>query len=445
MPDIEDTEVSINETQPLKEPKTNGSSNFAKRIWQAITIFSLYISNFGVVVCRSAVDVVLPSLQEDLGYNETQLGALLAFGSAGYFCGSMISGYTADKIGGKQMMMITVLTTAIMTTTLGWISQYWIMCIFMFFDKMMMSGSWPAMTNVISKWFEKKSFGKVFGVLSTASRLGAIFANLALGGLMSIGVHWRGAMFTSAAILNFILILIAVLLRNSPKDVGLKEMEKDEDKIPHRLDKTTIWNALWIFAKSVRFWLLIISSMCTSSIMELQSFLPLYLKNSQNLTPGIASTLSVTFGIGCAISVLIGGTIYDRLGPISKFIFMTILMILCTVGCAVLGIFQTSLTVVLCMIFLIGIAISPCFYLPVTFFAMNFAGKWNGTMINLLDGIGLLAGIVYDLVGGILAEYLGWNTFFGLTAVVSILGTITLSLFMYLQNLHDRGLEPICD
>lgn len=89
------------------------------------------------------------------------------------------------------------------------------------------------------------------------------------------------------------------------------------------------------------------------------------MKNSQNLQPGIASTLSVSFGVGCAISVLIGGAIYDRMGPISKFIFITLLMMICTVGCAVLWIFQTSLIVALCMIFLIGIAISPCFYLPV--------------------------------------------------------------------------------
>lgn len=76
---------------------------------------------------------------------------------------------------------------------------------------------------------------------------------------------------------------------------------------------------------------------------------------------------------------------------------------------------------------------------------MNFAGKWNGTMINLLDGIGLLAGILYDLAGGFLAEFLGWNQFFGVNAAVSMLGTITLSLFMYLQNLHDSGKDPMCD
>lgn len=270
MPDTDEYEISIEEIQPLIKPsESSPAENTKQGLWKTITITSLYIANFGMVMCRSAVDVVLPAMQADpkLSYNESQLGTLLAFGSAGYFSGSMISGYTADKIGGKQMMMITVLSTVVMTAVLGWISQYWVMCGSIFLDKMVMSGTWPAMTNIVAKWFEGSTFGKLFGLLSTSSRLGAIFANLALGGIMSLGVHWRGAMFTSAAILHVIAMFIVFSLQNSPKDVGLKEIGEEEDKIPHRMDNTTIWHALWIFAKSTRFWLLIISSMCTSSIM----------------------------------------------------------------------------------------------------------------------------------------------------------------------------------
>ena len=57
-------------------------------------------------------------------------------------------------------------------------------------------------TQVVRGWFEPETWGKVWGVLSMASRFGAFSANMILGTCLQNGLGWRTIFIISGAVLG---------------------------------------------------------------------------------------------------------------------------------------------------------------------------------------------------------------------------------------------------
>ena len=64
----------------------------------------------------------------------------------------------------------------------------------------------------------------------------------------------------------------------------------------HHLDNASLTEALISFIKSSRFWLICISIMSLTILMAFQNFLPLYLKEVFNISPGQAGIASSVIG-----------------------------------------------------------------------------------------------------------------------------------------------------
>ena len=69
----------------------------------------------------------------------------------------------------------------------------------------------------------------------------------------------------------------------------------------------------------------------------------------------------------------------------------------------------TSLALVL--LFLFGLCVSPCYYIPMSVFSMEFGGPHSGFLIALLDAIAFGALAIFQFFGGAIAKT-DWNLFF---------------------------------
>ena len=84
-------------------------------------------------------------------------------------------------------------------------------------------------------------------------------------------------------------------------------------------------------------------------------------------------------------------------------------------------------------IFLIGLAISPAYYLPMSVFSIQFGGKHCGVLIGLIDACGYGLAIVFFLVGSNVAQYYGWPNLLAILIVVSVVALIVTTLFLYVD------------
>ena len=104
-----------------------------------------------------------------------------------------------------------------------------------------------------------------------------------------------------------------------------------------------------------------------------------------------------------------------------------------------LGLTHTlALWTTLAAIMLFGVAISPCYYIPMSVFAVDFGGVRCGVLVGIIDAVGYSFAMAFDFIGGAVADRAdGWSQFLTILLAVSAIGAVTLSLFLILEYRAD--------
>ena len=215
----------------------------------------------------------------------------------------------------------------------------------------------------------------------------------------------------------------------------------DGQKKPHHLDNASVKQALLNFLNSPRFWLICINIMCLTVLMAFQSFLPIYLKEFFNLSPGKAGIASSVFPLGSMFSVLIGGFIFDRLSKKRRIFVLGGMMTLVTICIVVLLLLpkpnihdNSVLWVALLAIMIYGLMVAPCYMIPMSVFSVDFGGKHCGVLVGIIDAAGYLASMTFEFLGGAVVDQInGWQQLIKIILNVSIVGTITLIIFLIID------------
>ena len=405
----------------------------------------MYLGYAALYMCRATVVISSPAMLDDpeLGLSKTAWGVILGWGTAGTLVGKLANGVLADRFGGRRIFMVSlglcILATGIFSigTALLFFSLAYFMALFS------KSAGWPSMANLIGVWYPANWRGRIWGILSSSSRFSSLFTALVLGTLL-LAVSWRWVMGTAVTIAGGVLLLMFFVLKQSPANVGLEivtPVNLDNPKNPHHLNDASLAEALLNFVKSPRVWLICVSVMCLTILMEFQSFIPLYLKETFSLTPGIAAITSSAFPIGGLISVLVGGFVFDRLSKKTRVFVLGGMMVIAIVCLATLiallnlgisGALGLSMTLLAIMIF--GLAIAPCYYIPMSVFSVDYGGKHCGVLVGIIDALGYLAAMAFDFLGGAVADQTeGWHRFLDILFSVTIVGCVVLSLFLILE------------
>ncbi|EDV27093.1 uncharacterized protein TRIADDRAFT_54689 [Trichoplax adhaerens] len=232
---------------------------------------------------------------------------------------------------------------------------------------------------------------------------------------------------------HFLLLLTGVFnyfaIKESPMSVGLPNLNEIELKesacLPREnpLDKLNWSSAVMHMLRDRTVWLMLLFVGGTTVLMEVQSFLPLFLRQYLKLDMGSAVYASCSFQIGSIGGVIFGGYLYDKLAAKKLTMFLNLCMIVCT-GCYIF--YWRMLPVmskvdVFYTLFVIGFFLSIPYYLPASVFSMVYGGqRFSGTLAALLESLGFLLTMTFDYYAAVVVKEHGWSTFFGILAVASM-------------------------
>jgi MFS family permease len=141
-------------------------------------------------------------------------------------------------------------------------------------------------------------------------------------------------------------------------------------------------------------------------------------------------------------SVVIGGFIFDQLTKKRRIFVLGGMMTLAT-GCIVIllslpesNIQEASLLwIALSAVMVFGLMIAPCYLIPMSVFSLDFGGKHCGVLVGIIDAAGYSASMIFEFLGGAVADQVdGWQQFLHIILNVSIIGTITLILFLVIDH-----------
>ncbi|HEB27135.1 MAG TPA: MFS transporter, partial [Porticoccus sp.] len=317
------------------------------------------------------------------------------------------------------------------------------------------SAGWPSMANIIRTWFTQNKHGRVWGLIATSSRISSVATTLLLSSLLLV-MSWRGLFFIAGIIALIIAVTLPKFLKNSRSDFIKAESESDETNKSltvwakeHPLNESETLAAVIFFVTSSRFWLISLGVSSLAVLFEFQVFIPIYLSQSFALMPAQAGMASAAFPMGCLIAVFSGGFIYDKLSKKNIVVVMSstlVIAVICLLSLRFLGANdfgdQFELTLTIALIFVFGFAISPAYYIPMSVFSISFGGRHCGLLVGLIDALAYFGAMIFDFVGGAVANKEGgWQDFLLILIVTSILATLIMTTFLYLNYRDENSSE----
>ncbi len=429
----------------------------ARRLrWELIVLATMYVGYVAFMLCQNTVIAASPAMEGDptLGIDKERYGRLMSLNAAGSIAGKLVIGPLADVFGGRTTFVACLVLTAVATACFGLGSSLgWFMGL-VFLIQFFKAGGWPAMAKVIGAWYPPSRYGRVWSVVSTASRVGTMLATIVLGWLL-LSVSWRTLFFVSAGTTVLAAVLCLKLLHSHPRDVGLSDPASSTDpaddagppkvRPAHPLDDLDLKAATLEMAKSGRVWLVCAALALLTILMDFLNFLPLFFKETMKVEPGRAAMAGSVFPAGMFLALVATGIGYDRFDKKALVRLHAILLgvatlaVLSLVALPRLGLDPGAGAVLgMASVFVLGFSIAPAYYLPMSVFSIEFGGKHSGFLVALIDVFGYSGSLLFNWFGGSIAQNHGWGVFLAGLLAVAAGALVSMVAFLHLDARASR-------
>jgi MFS family permease len=169
---------------------------------------------------RICISRAAKEIQEDLGFNPTQMGLVFSAFLFGYLLFEVPGGWMGDRWGSRRVLTRIVLWWSVFTTLTGcvwpaagggsvlglgrWgvpllLNGLWLMIVIRFLFGAGEAGAYPNLTRVVGTWFPFRERAFAQGAVWMSARLGGAFAPLIIGRLSAL-LGWRLAFAVLGAI-----------------------------------------------------------------------------------------------------------------------------------------------------------------------------------------------------------------------------------------------------
>ncbi len=408
----------------------------------------LVLMYFGYAVSmfmKYSIIVVSPSLISDpaVAISKTQFGEILASGSIGGILGKILFGLCADRFGGKISFLLGLLILSIGIVFFGFSFNYFAFLMIFFSLALAKAGGWPSLAKLIGNWYHSSQHGRAWGYVATSSRFGTIVATLGLGFLLNY-LTWQYILYFAASTGILMTVIWYLRVQEKPNDSQQDEqtqLQESSQYLDHPFYDKTLKFALLNFLKSPRVRLIFLAMMGLTIMTDFLNFVPIFLKESLDISEASAVMTASAFPLGSIVAVLAGGYIFDAL---SKNAMTKVIGI--SLGTAVLCIliiynisnfaFTSSINIFVIYICLLifGLSVAPAYYLPMSIFSIKFGGPFSGILISILDIGGYFASAVFGIITGRVADSMGWGP---VLLLIMLSGILTLVLTVWF--LHNES------
>ncbi|MCX5397748.1 MFS transporter [Streptomyces sp. NBC_00102] len=395
----------------------------AKRVATAAVavLFMTWLIDY---IDRLVITLALPDIGEEFGLGTTMQGLILTAFFITYAAMQIPGGILADTKGARRAMLIAAggwtVFTAASGIAIGLTTMIVIRAVFGIFQ-----GMYPAASmKALSERTTPAQRLTANGIMSASNPLGSAIAPIVAAPLI-VAFGWRGA-FWSVSVLG--LLIVIVLWKGMPKPLTTEELAAatGQATTPQPVAQVSLRQAMGLLKSSMmwRFALM----MCGFNIIGwgLVSWVPSYLRENKDVSLTGVGLLSGVPWVAAAISMMIGGYLFDRfLKGNHRRVVIPVMVVLggllvMMVRAGSAGEFIAWET---CATLVMYLAYMQIFGLPLRMLPPEYAGVGGG-MVNFG---GQLAGAISPFVMGFLAEHFSYGvafSFLGTGCVLAIVGAL---------------------
>jgi predicted MFS family arabinose efflux permease len=243
----------------------NNFKGFTREIW--ILAIITFINRAGTMV----LPFLSKYLKEDLHFTYSQVGWVMVCFGAGSMIGSWLGGKLSDKIGFYKIMVFSLFTTGVLFFFLQYVTSFYGLCIAMFSIMIIADMFRPAMFVSLAAYAKPENRTRALTLVRLAVNLG-FAAGPALGGLIIIGIGYKGLFWADGTTCILSILIFSLLVKEKKKPEAAASLA--EKQVPVR-------SAF----KDIPFLLFLFCSFTTAMVFfQLFTTLPLYHKEWYGLT-----------------------------------------------------------------------------------------------------------------------------------------------------------------
>ncbi len=244
----------------------NNFKGFTREIW--ILTLITFINRAGTMV----VPFLSKYLKEDLHFSYDQVGWIMVCFGTGSMLGSWLGGKLSDKIGFYWIMIFSLFTTGIALFIIQFITSFEGLCIGMFLLLVIADMFRPAMFVSIGVYAKPENRTRALTLVRLAINLG-FAAGPAMGGLIIMGMGYKGLFWVDGATCIIAILVFALLVKERKTNLISKEEKKILDA-----DRESVF-------KDRPFWVFLFACVITGILFfQLFTTIPLYHKEQFNLS-----------------------------------------------------------------------------------------------------------------------------------------------------------------
>jgi MFS family permease len=397
----------------------------------------VYVFNF---IDRQILAILAPSIQQDLGLSDTQLGALsgVAFGIFYATLGIPIA-RLADRYSRVNIIAICLAIWSLMTAVSGLATNFWQLLIARIGVGIGEAGGSPPSHSLLADYFAPERRATALGIYALGIPVGILFGNLA-GGWINEFFGWRNAFF----VVGIPGVILAIMMKLSVKEPprGYSEPKKNqtatssEDKVSF----AEVLRCMWSY-KSFRQLSLGAATQAFVGYGAI-AFMPLFLVRTYGMSSAeVGTALGLIIGIGGGFGTFLGGLLGDRLGTKDVRWYMRIpaigFGIAVPFGAAVFLVDSVVLSLALYIVpaFMVNLYTGPTFGMTQSLAPLAMRAAASALLLFIINIIGLVFG---PTTVGFLSDILqnSWQ----MTDVQALRTALLLTNFVYIISMTNYWL-----
>ena len=396
------------------------------------------LSTLAVFICyidRINISVAAVEIQDQFGWDNTQLGLVLSSFFIGYIFTQYLGGFLADRYGGKKVLGYGVLFWSLFTILTPAAAHH---SFFLLLFTRVLLGlgegvTFPALHSLYARWVPYQERTRAIAFTNSGIPLGSIFAYVVTPIIMIVyGWEWAFYSFGAIGIVWFFFWQRNITsLPNEHPDISQNELTLILKEAPAS-EKAPKLPPFKTLIKNRPLWAIIVAHFCANwPLFVFISWLPIYLKDGLGVDYQDETALFITLilipSIVSVIFVNLGGFLSDNF--IKKGYHKLSVRRICTIigfgGSAIsLGIIPLfeSIIGVITMLCITNI----CAGLGTGGFSVNHADigpKHTGSIMGISATIATIPGIIGVAISGFLVDLTGsFDSIFYLASAIVLFG-----------------------
>lgn len=401
------------------------------RYWQTRTLIATMFGYAAFYFVRKNLSIAMPAMQDDLGISKADLGLFLTLHGLLYGVSRFVNGMWADRANARHFMVAGLLLSVGANVFFGFSSTVLLLGVAWMINGWVQGMGFPPCCRLMTHWFPPDQLATKMSIWNTSHSIGAWVAVVFCGYIVGFG--WRWCFFAPAILCTLAAGVLWILLRDTPRSVGLPEIKASEGAAGDNEDKNSADYKAFVrkhvFCNPYIWWISLANFFVYVLRFAVLDWGPTLLKEMKGFSLQHAGWMVAGFEVAGLIGMLLAGWATDRFfrGRGAR------MCVFCMIGAcvAMFAFWKFPAQSPLQAAVLLGTAgffiYGPQALIGIT--AANLATKRAAATAAGFTGLFGYASTVLSGWGlGRLVQTAGWNAAFAALIVIGALGTVMFVL-----------------